>query len=88
MTQFDRHYIPLPTGRVSSFGVPRDLTIKTLMLRLSYETLSILAKAKRAEIEIKISKRLPISFKFTPENIQILTEFKNNCFDQQPTKKD
>jgi len=88
LTQFDQHYIPLPTGRFVSFGVPRDLTIKTLMLRLSYETLSTLAKAKKAEIEIKISQRLPISFKFTPENIQILTEFKNNCIDQQPTKKD
>ena len=88
MTLFDRHYIPLSTGGGTYFSTSRDLTIKTLMMNLSYETLAKLANAKNAEIEISITKRPPISFNFTPENIQILKEFKNKCIDQQPTKKD
>ncbi len=88
MTLFDRHYIPLSTGGGTYFSTSRDLTLKTLMMNLSYETLSTLANAKNAEIEIKITKRPSISFKFLPENIQILKEFKDKCIDQQPTKKD
>ncbi|HBN21975.1 MAG TPA: hypothetical protein DD412_01905 [Holosporales bacterium] len=88
MTLFDRHYIPLPRGGGTYFSTSRDLTIKTLMMNLSYESLSILSCAQKSSIEIKISTRQPISFKFTPENIQVLKEFKNKCIDQQPTKKD
>ena len=88
ITLFDRHYIPFPTGGGTYFSTSRDLTVKTLMMNLSYETLSTLANAKNAEIEIKITKRPSLSFKFLPENIQILKEFKDKCIDQQPTKKD
>ncbi|NCP62836.1 MAG: hypothetical protein GW748_06635 [Alphaproteobacteria bacterium] len=88
ITLFDRHYIPFPTGGGTYFSTSRDLTVKTLMLRLPYETLSTLSRSQKVSIEIKVSSRQPISFKFSPENLQILKEFKNKCIDQQPTKKD
>lgn len=56
ITEVAHHYISLPTGRISSFGIPKDLTVKTLVLLLSYDMLSKLANTQRAELELTTSK--------------------------------